>query len=82
MTREEIIAKLNDIFMDVMDVDEISLEETTTAADVEEWDSLSHVRLMVATERAFGVKFSGAEISSLKKVGDLVDLILKKKSQS
>lgn len=80
MTRVEVLSRLNEIFTNVMDVDEIELQDETTAADVEEWDSLSHVRLMVAVERAFGVKFSGAEMGALKKVGDLIDLILKKKA--
>lgn len=80
MTRGEILSKLNEVFMKVMDLDEIDLSDETTAGDVEGWDSLSHVRLMVATERAFGVKFSGPEIGGLKKVGDLVDLVLKKKA--
>jgi acyl carrier protein len=82
MTRNEIMTRLNEIFIDVMDIDEVTLTDETTAADVEEWDSLSHVRLMVAVERAFGLKFSGSEISSLKKIGDLVNLIAKKKTQA
>ncbi|MHA4875364.1 acyl carrier protein, partial [Enterococcus faecium] len=50
----------------------------TTADDVEEWDSLSHIRLIVAVERAFGIKFANAEIESLENVGDLIGAIDKK----
>ena len=82
MTKDEILTQLNDVFIDVMDLDEIHLSEETTAADVDEWDSLSHFRLMIAVERKFGLRFSGSEISGLQKVGDLVDLIIKKKTSA
>ena len=82
MTRTEVLEHLKKIFMDVMDLDELVLQESTTAADVEEWDSLSHVRLMISIERGLGVRFSGSEIGSLQKVGDLVDLIVNKKSST
>jgi len=82
MTREEILEQLNGIFIEVMDLDEVSLEDETTAADVDGWDSLSHVRLMIAVERAFSVRFSASEIGTLQKVGDLIDLLIKKKTKA
>jgi len=66
MNTEEIDRKLTAVFQDVMDRDDIVLTHNTTAKDVEEWDSLSHIRLMVAIEKAFGVRFTNAEIEGLK----------------
>jgi len=82
MSREDIVEQLRLIMADVFDVDLApgELTETTTANDIEEWDSLSHIRLVVAVERKFGVKFSNAEIESLKTVGDLVSLLQAKAS--
>ena len=72
---DEILASLTEIFQDVLDDDELVLSAATTAQDVENWDSLNHVRLMLTVERKFAVKFSAAEIGRLKNVGDLVALI-------
>ena len=69
------MADLREIMIDVFDVDDLTLTPATTAEDVEEWDSLSHVRLVVAVERKFGFKLKTSEIESLKTVGDLVKLI-------
>jgi len=67
---------------DTFDVDDLTVTRETTAADIEEWDSLSHIRLIVAIERAFGVKFSNAEIERLRNVGELVDTIASKTGQT
>ena len=58
MTREEIFEELNEVFSDVFD-EEITVTETTTADDIEDWDSLEHINLIVAVENKFGVKFNG-----------------------
>lgn len=58
-----------------MDLDAGEVTEDTTAGDIEEWDSLSHIRLIVAVERQFKVKFTNSEIEQLKRVGDLVTLV-------
>ena len=78
MERADIFSTLTEIFEDVMDVDDVTLEEATTADDVEEWDSLSNVRIIVAIEREYGIKFSNAEIGSFACVGDLVTSITEK----
>lgn len=78
MTRTDVFDALNEIFADVLDLDEVALAEATTAEDIEEWDSLSHIRLVVSIERHYGIKFTNAEIEALKSVGDLVDRILAK----
>jgi acyl carrier protein len=78
MDRSTAFSRFSEIFFDVMDVDDPGLSEQTTAEDVEEWDSLSHVRLIVAVERGFGVKFTNAEIERLTCVGDLIDAVIAK----
>lgn len=75
MERSEIFKKVNEIFCDELDNEDIVLNDDTTADDVEEWDSLSHVQLIVAIEKAFGIKFTSNEILSWGNVGQLVDSI-------
>ena len=72
---EQILGRLDSIFQDVLDDEEIRLTPATTAADVPGWDSLNHVRLMVSVESEFKVKFTAAELNKLKNVGDLVALL-------
>lgn len=78
MERNEIFEKLNEIFVDVLDLDEVELTDETSANDIEEWDSLSHIQLIVAIEKEFKVKFTSKEIMSWKNVGEMVDCILAK----
>lgn len=78
MKREEIFAKLNEVFQDVFDNEALAVGEETTAADVEGWDSLMHVSLMVSVERAFHIKFTMGEIATMKNVGAMADLITDK----
>ena len=78
MERSDILAKVQEVFRDELEVEDLVLTDETTADDVEEWDSLSHVQLVVALEKAFGIKFTSREILSWDNVGDLVDCISKK----
>ena len=78
MERQEIFEKLNEIFCDVLDLDEVELTDETSADDIEEWDSLSHIQLIVAIEKEFKLKFTSKEIMSWKNVGEMVDCILTK----
>jgi acyl carrier protein len=71
----EVWSRVNQIFQDVFGDDELAVTPTTTAQDVEGWDSQMHVTLMVNIEKAFGIRFSSSEVASLKNVGQLVDLI-------
>ena len=80
MSRAEILNTITGIMRDVFDEDDLEVSEETSAEDVEEWDSLSHVRLIVAVERKFGFKFKNSEIESLKNVGDLVNMVETKAS--
>lgn len=80
MDQASVRQEITGIFEDVMDLEDVTLEDDTTANDIEEWDSLSHIRLIIAIERHFGIKFTNAEIENLKKFGDLVALVGRKKA--
>jgi acyl carrier protein len=69
------LKQLNEVFLDVFDDDELTVNRETTAHDVQGWDSLMHVTLMLSVEKALGIKFTSAEVASLKNVGELVDLV-------
>lgn len=73
MERKVIFEKLNEIFIDVLDLDECELTEDTSADDIEEWDSLSHIQLIVAIEKAFKIKFTSLEIMKWANVGEMVN---------
>ena len=75
MTREQTFTTLTDVFRDVFDDDSIALDENTTADDIADWDSQSHITLILAAEQRFGVKFRTSELDSMKNVGDFVSLI-------
>jgi len=78
MTRDEISAKLFDLIRDVFDDDGLELSDATTAEDVDDWDSTNHVRLMVAVEAEFGVRFETDEITRPQNVGEIVDMLQEK----
>ena len=75
MNAAEIRTRVNDIFRDVFDDPSLEIFDAMTAADVEEWDSLNHINLVVAVERAFKVKFTTKEVSTLANVGEFLALI-------
>lgn len=78
MEKNEILAKVQEIFQDILDNEDIELTNASTADDVEEWDSLSHIQLVVAIEKAFGLKFTSKEILSWNNVGEMIDCIANK----
>jgi acyl carrier protein len=80
METAEIYQKLTGIFRKVFDDDSIVVRPDLTADDVDEWDSLSHIRLVLTVEKAFNIKFSASEIGRLKNVGEFADLIKSKTS--
>lgn len=67
--------RLNEIFQNVFDDDDIVVDRDTTADDIDDWDSLEHIRLIAAVEREFNVKFSMKEVSAMKNVGEMMDII-------
>ncbi len=78
MEQSQILQQLNDIFKDVLDNDDIVLTDITTANDIEEWDSLYHIQLVVAIEKHFKIKFTASEIQSWKNVGDMANAVKSK----
>ncbi|MEM6261844.1 MAG: acyl carrier protein [Bacteroidota bacterium] len=80
LTTTTTLDALQEIFVDVLDEEDIVLTATTTADDIEEWDSLAHVQLIVAIERAFGIKFTATEIEAFTSVGDMVNTIEQKQA--
>ena len=75
MTREEIINKLNEIFRDVFDDDSIVVTAETTSADIDGWDSLTHIALISEIEDAFDYKFSMKDVLGMKNVGEMINLL-------
>ncbi len=78
MQNDEVKSKLTPIFRDIFRDDALVIIERMTAQDVPAWDSLAHLNMIVAVEKAFGVKFSIRDLRSLKDVGDLIELVKKK----
>lgn len=78
MTDAEIYDELNSVFRQVLEDDSIELTPTTTAEDVEGWDSMNHIFIVVELEKRFGVKFQAAEMEELKNVGELAALVTQK----
>ena len=75
MTRDRIYEKMTEIFRDVFDDESIVLSDETTADDIEDWDSLEQINLLMAIENTFGIKFRLADVSGLENVGSMVDLV-------
>ena len=71
----ETLEQLNAIFCKVFDDKDIKITSETTTNDIDEWDSLSHVNLVVSIERSFGIKFKNSEIIKWKNVGQMMDSI-------
>ena len=76
MERNEIFKKVNEIFVDVFDDDSIVIGEETSAKDIEDWDSLTHITLISAVEEEFGIKFAMKDVLGMKNVGEMVDIIM------
>ena len=75
MNRDEIFARLTEVFRDIFDDETLELEETTSPDDIPEWDSLANISLIAATEREFGIRFDMKTIKTLKTAGDIADQI-------
>ena len=75
MNREDLLEKLTEIFKDVLDDEEIVLSETTTADDIEKWDSLNHINIIASIEIEFDFKFGMTTYASLKRIKDIIDYI-------
>ena len=75
MTQEKIYELLNGVFQDVFDDEDIEVTAETTANDIEDWDSLEHINLVVAVEQCFQMKFTMGEVTGMKNVGEMVEII-------
>lgn len=78
MSREEVFKELDEVFQEVFDDESIHVTDSTTADDIEDWDSLEHINLVVAIENKFNMKFNMNEVTSMKNVGEMVDVILER----
>ena len=78
MEKTQILEEVQEIFQDVLDNEDIELAAETVADDIDEWDSLTHIQLIVAIEKHFKIKFTSKEILSWKNVGEMIDCIATK----
>lgn len=75
MVKGEVLKRIQDLMIDVLDLDDLHINEQTTARDVEGWDSLSHLRLITEIEAEFSVTFTTGEIERFKNIGDMISTI-------
>lgn len=75
MEASEILIQVNEIFKEVLDNEDVAIQNETTANDVEDWDSLTHIQLIVAIEKHFKIRFKANEIQSFKNVGEMCSFI-------
>lgn len=80
--RAEIVSRLETVFQDTFDDPELRIHDAMTAADLDDWDSLQHIVLVLAVEREFGVKLNPAEVGKLENVGKMVDLLVEKTARA
>lgn len=78
MSREQVRVKLTEVFQDVFDDDSIELTDATSAKDIEDWDSLEHINLIAAVEKAFRMRFTMREVSGMKNVGEMLDILMER----
>lgn len=78
MSKEQIMERLTEIFRDVFDDESIEISDSTTANDIEAWDSLEHITLISAVEKAFKMRFTMREVSGMKNVGEMAGIILER----
>ncbi len=79
MNKDEIIRELNAIFEDVIDEGSVSLSLASTSRDVDGWDSLTNIQLVIEIEKKFNIRFDSDEISGWKNVGEMIDCIIQRK---
>ena len=75
MNKNDIIKRLTDVFRDVFDDDSITINENTTSADIDDWDSIEHINLVGAVEDEFSMRFKMKEVSGMKNVGEMIAII-------
>lgn len=80
MSREEVFAALDEVFQDEFDDETLHVTDATVTDDIDGWDSLEHIDLIIAVERRFGIKFTMGEVNGMKNVGEMADIILRRMS--
>lgn len=75
MNKNDIVKRLTEVFRDVFDDDSIVINENTTSADIEDWDSIEHINLIGAVEDEFSMRFKMKEVSGMKNVGEMIAII-------
>ena len=78
MNRTEILSKIQEVLADIIDNDELVLDEASSPASVEDWDSLAHFQMVMELQNEYGIKFNAAEIQAWTCVGDIINSILSK----
>ncbi|MDE6500668.1 MAG: acyl carrier protein [Ruminococcus sp.] len=78
MNKNDIIKRLTEVFRDVFDDDSIVITEETTAHDIDDWDSIEHINLIGAVEDEFSMRFKMREVSGMKNVGEMIDIIVQR----
>jgi acyl carrier protein len=78
MTREEVLNQVQDIFRDIFDDPSLKITDTTSAEDIEDWDSMNHLNLVSAIEKKFSIRFALGELQTLNNVGAMIDLMMQK----
>ena len=78
MSREEIFNGVQNIFRDIFDENDLIISDSTNSDEIEDWDSLNHINLVSAIEKEFKIRFALKELMTLKDVGAMVDLMVKK----
>ena len=78
MNEKDIYDKLSQVFQIVFDDNSIIVNSTTNSSDIDDWDSLEHINLLVAVEQKFNIKFNMSEVIDMNNVGDMVKTILNK----
>ncbi|MBR3642413.1 MAG: acyl carrier protein [Lachnospiraceae bacterium] len=78
MSREEVFDKVQEIFRDVFDDEELTISDQTNSDEIDEWDSLEHISLIISMEKEFSMKFDIKEVNKLENVGEMIDLIVRK----
>lgn len=75
LSQDEILQRLTNVFQDIFDDEDIELARETTAEDIEEWDSLNQIKLILACEKAFNLKLKARDVNALDNVGAMVDML-------
>jgi acyl carrier protein len=78
ISKEQIIMDLQEIFCEVFELDTVTIDSNTSALDIDEWDSLTHIQLVVSVEKKYNIRFNSAEIQTWENVGKMIDSILLK----